>query len=117
MAASKREMADEARRQEANLSPEAKLANVLRELRQKVLDEGKNGNLTVGSLRVVDYKVDVMLYLRDTSRATLGQLEQLGFVQTGESKAVRLLIGRIDVRRLEELAQLDAVIRITPVVG
>lgn len=117
MAGSKREMADEAWRQEANRSPEAKVANVLRELRQKVVDTGKNGNLTVSSLRVVDYQVDVMLYLRDTTSTTLSQLERLGFVQTGESKAVRLLIGRIDVRHLEELAKLDAVIRITPVVG
>jgi Ca-activated chloride channel family protein len=117
MAGSKREMADEAWRQEANRSPEAKVANVLRELRQKVVDTGKKGNLAVGSLRVVDYQVDVMLYLRDTTSTTLSQLERLGFVQTGESKAVRLLIGRIDVRHLEELAKLDAVIRITPVVG
>jgi Ca-activated chloride channel family protein len=117
MAAPKREMADEAWRQEANLSPEAKLANVLRELRQKVVDAGQNGNFTVGSVRVVDYKVDVILYLRDTSEATLSQLERLGFVPTAESKAVRLLIGRIDVRHLEALAKLDAVLRITPVVG
>jgi len=36
--------------------------------------------------------------------------------QTGESKAGRLLIGSIDVRQLVELAKLDAVIRMTPVV-
>jgi hypothetical protein len=58
-----------------------------------------------------------MVFLRDTSPQTIDALKELGFVQTGESKATRLLIGTIDVRRLAELAKLDAVIRITPVVA
>jgi Ca-activated chloride channel family protein len=94
----------------------SKLAEPLRDLAQKVEKEGKNGNLTAGKLRVTNYKVDVMIYLRDTSDATLESLKKLGFVQTGESKAIRLLIGTLDVRKLEELSKLDAVIRITPVV-
>jgi hypothetical protein len=78
--------------------------------------ESKDGNLTLGKLRVVDYHVGVMVYLRDTSPQTIDALKQLRFIQTGESKAARLLIGSIDVRRLAELAKLDAVIRVTPVV-
>ena len=42
-------------------------------------------------------------------------LKRLGFTQTGESKAIKLLIGTIDVRKLKELAELEAVIRVTPV--
>jgi hypothetical protein len=71
----------------------------------------------VGALRVIDHKVDVMVYLRDTSPQTIDALQQLGFVQTGESNTAQLLIGSIDVRKLAELATLDAVIRITPVVA
>jgi Ca-activated chloride channel family protein len=96
---------------------QAKLAEALRGLDERVAKAGKDGNLTVGKLRVVDHHVDVMVYLGDTSPQTLDTLKRLGFVQTGESKATRLLIGTIDVRRLAELAKLDAVIRITPVVA
>ncbi len=99
------------------LPPEAKLAEPLRDLAAKVEKEGKHGNLTVGELKVVDYKVDVMISLRDLSDETLKALKELGFVQTGESKAVRLLIGTIDVRKLEALVKLDAVIHVKPVKG
>ncbi|MGH8066293.1 MAG: VIT domain-containing protein [Candidatus Entotheonellia bacterium] len=94
---------------------QVKLAEPLRGLDQQVAKTGKDGNLTVGKLRVVDHHVDVIVYLRDTSSQTIDALKQLGFVQTGESNAARLLIGSIDVRKLAELATLDAVIRITPV--
>jgi hypothetical protein len=90
---------------------------VLRGLAEKVAKEGQEGNLTVGKLRVTDYKVDVMVHLRDTSTATREALTKLGFVQTGESKATRLLVGTIDVRKLKTLADLDAVVRIMPVVS
>jgi Ca-activated chloride channel family protein len=97
--------------------PESKLAEPLRGLSAKVERDGRNGNLTIGDLKIVDYKVDVMVFLSDVSDKTLKALEELGFVQTGESKAVKLLIGTIDVRKLEELAKLDAVIRVRPVKG
>jgi len=99
------------------LSAERKLAEPLRDLAAKVEKQGQDGNLTVGELKVVDYKVDVMISLRDLSDETLKALKELGFVQTGESKAVRLLIGTIDVRKLEDLAKLDVVIRVKPVKG
>jgi Ca-activated chloride channel homolog len=100
-----------------SMAVQDKLAEPLRGLDEQVAKTGKDGNLAVGKLRVVDHKVDVMVYLRDTSPQTIDALKQLGFVQTGESNAARLLIGSIDVRRLAEMAQLDAVIRITPVVA
>ena len=95
--------------------PGDKLAEALRGLAEKVEKEGTDGNLTVGKLRVVDWNVDVMVFLADTSDETVKALKELGFVQTGESKAVKLLIGTIDVRKLEELAKLGAVIRVKPV--
>ena len=97
--------------------PKTKLAAALRELAKKVEKDGKDGNLTVGKLKVIGHKVDVMVFLRDTSAETLAALKKLGFVQTGASKATSLLIGTIDVRRLEDLAGLDAVIRVAPVSG
>ncbi len=94
-----------------------RLAQPLRGLWERVAKEGRNGNLTVGDLQVVDYRVDVMIYLRDMSAETIDALNKLGFVRTGEGKAVRLLIGTIDVRKLESLAKLDAVVRVSPVIG
>jgi Ca-activated chloride channel family protein len=99
------------------LLPASKLAEVLRDLAEKVEKDGKDGDLTISELRVVGYKVDVMIFLSDVSDETLKALGDLGFVQTGESKAVKLLIGTIDVRKLEDLAKLDAVIRVKPVKG
>jgi Ca-activated chloride channel family protein len=107
----------EAEGQPATLSmePQDKLAEALRGLAEKVEKEGTDGNLTVGKLRVIDWKVDVMIFLRDTSDETLNALKELGFTQTGESKAVKLLIGTIDVRKLEDLARLEAVLGVKPV--
>jgi hypothetical protein len=109
--------ADATVRQEADPNRRDKLAEVLRGLEQKVMQEGTAGTLTVGQLRVINYTIDVIIYLRDTSVATLQALRQLGFMPSGESKVIRLVIGAIDVRRLPELAQLESVIRIIPTVS
>jgi hypothetical protein len=113
----KEEMRDATIERDPAMVVQAKLAEPLRALDVQVAEAGKDGHLTVGKLRVVDYHVDVMVYLGDRSPQNLDALKQLGFVQTGESNVAVLLIGSIDVRKLTELAKLDAVIRITPVVA
>ncbi len=94
-----------------------KLAEALRELADKVAKEGQDGTLTVGKLKVVNYRVDVMIYLSDASEQTLNALKALGFEQTAESKTVALRIGSIDVRKLADLAALESVLRVQPVVA
>jgi Ca-activated chloride channel family protein len=94
----------------------SKLAEPLRGLDEQVAKGGKDGNLTVGNLRVIDHQIDVMVYLQDTSPPVVEALRRLGFVSTAEGKVARLLIGKIDVRQLAALAALDAVVRVTPVV-
>lgn len=111
------EFEDLTKRYDPNSATREKLAESLRDLAEKVIKEGKEGNLVVEKLRVINYKVDVMIALRDLSDETLAALKKLGFIQTGESKTVRLLVGTIDVRQLEGLAKLDAVVSIAPVVG
>jgi len=93
----------------------AKLAESLRGLAEKVQKQGKDGSLTTGGVAVTGYKVDVMVYLSDASPKTLEALKKLGFEQSAESKAVRLVIGSIDVRKLIDLAKLDAVVSVRPV--
>lgn len=93
-----------------------KLAESLRELAARVERDGQDGNLTLGKLRITAYGVDVLVYLSDTSDETMKTLRELGFEQTAESKSVRLLVGSIDVRKLDDLARVTAVLRVKPVV-
>ena len=95
--------------------PAHKLHESLRDLAEKVQKQGQSGSLTVGDLVVKDYKVDVMIRLSDTSEKTMAALKQLGFEQTAESKAVRLVIGSIDVRKLMDLVKLEGVVSVKPV--
>jgi Ca-activated chloride channel family protein len=99
----------------APAEPASKLDEALRTLAEKVSKEGRDGTLSVGGVTVTAYKVDVMVYLSDVSPKTLEALKKLGFEQSAESKAVRLVIGTIDVRKLLELAKLDAVVSVKPV--
>ncbi len=59
----------------------------------------------------------MIVTLRDLSDATLCALRELGFVRSGESKLGRILVGRIDVRKLEDLALFDAVVAVEPLHG
>ena len=94
--------------------PASKLAESLRGLARKVERYGTDGNLRLDGLDVVDHEVEVLLVLLDLSAPTLQALVELGFVQTGESALGRILAGRVDVRRLEELARLEAIVSILP---
>ena len=105
----------DADRRDAEFDPLLKLAAPLRELADKVAKEGEGGALTVDGIRVVGYRVDVMIYLSDASESTRQALAKLGFTQSAESKAIRMWVGSIDVRKLAELAKLDAVLRVEPV--
>ena len=99
----------------APADPASKLDAVLRDLADKVSKQGKDGTLTVGAVTVTAYKLDVMIHLSDTSPKTLEALKKLGFEPAAESKAARLVIGTIDVRKLIELAKLDVVLAVRPV--
>jgi hypothetical protein len=101
----------------APATPADKIAEPLRDLAKLVEEKGTDGNLTVGDLIVAGHKVDVMVFLSDLSEATLKALKDLGFEQSAESKATKLLIGTIDVRKLPDLAKLDAVVRVSSVPG
>jgi hypothetical protein len=97
--------------------PRDKLAPPLRDCAERVDRESTDGNLTIGKLKIIDYRVDVMIFLDDLSKETVDALKQLGFKQTGKHRAAKLLIGSIEVWQLEALAKLDAVIRVKPVVA
>ncbi len=89
--------------------PRSKLAAYLQDLAGKVEQAGRDGSYELGKLRVVAYRVDVIVELTDTSDATRAALEELGFAVSADSKAGTLLIGSLDVRKLEDLARLPQV--------
>ncbi len=98
-----------------SVEPEMKLALALRDLADTVGRDGKEGTLTTASVHVVGYRVDVVVYLTDVTPTAIEALKRLGFRPRTENAAARVVIGSIDVRRLKELAQLGAVVRVTPV--
>jgi Ca-activated chloride channel family protein len=99
----------------APADPLAKLDAGLKGLAARVAKDGADGNLNADGFVVVHHRVDVMIFLSDLSPETVKALEALGFTKTGESRAVKMLAGTIDVRKLEELAKLTAVTRVEPV--
>jgi Ca-activated chloride channel family protein len=103
-------------REEAEALPpaEQKLAPELRGLAEKVKQEGKGGNLTVGQIEVKDGRVEIRVRVTSLSDEVLAKLKELGFIELGRAKAISLLIGTIDVAKLKELAELEAVVGVDP---
>jgi len=94
--------------------PRLKLAGPLRDLESKVRRDGHDGTLTAGGIRVVHWQVDVIVSLRKLTPELRKRLEALGLTVRAESALARVLIGSIDVRRLDALVRLDAVLRVRP---
>ncbi|MGH9532675.1 MAG: VIT domain-containing protein [Terriglobales bacterium] len=61
-----------------------------------------------------DMKLEVQIWLADKSAKTLGELKALGFEVMAESKATRLLIGRLPASKLAALIRMDAVQYVAP---
>jgi Ca-activated chloride channel family protein len=59
-------------------------------------------------------KVAVEVWLADATPELLLQLKQLGFEQLEEPKVAKILMGRIDIARLMDLARLSGVRQINP---
>ena len=72
----------------------------------------KDGNYASGKVVVKGGKIDVAVYLFELNDKALAELSKLGFVKVLEAKAVKMVIGTIDVKKLEDLAWMDVVRRI-----
>ena len=55
--------------------------------------------------------------MRAPSETNLAKLKELGFKPTEQARAAMIIIGKIDVKKLEELALLDFVNRVGPPPG
>jgi len=67
-----------------------------------------------GSLRVDNGKVEVEIWLTDTSAKVLDQLKQLGFEVTVEGRFSRVVIGRLPVAQIRAAAAFETVRYIAP---
>jgi Ca-activated chloride channel family protein len=92
----------------------ARLDLTLQGLADKVAKEGKDGNLKLKDFEIKDGKVTIKVYLRDTSAEKIEELKKLGLEIIAEPKAIKMLIARIDVKKLDDLAQFDFVVLVTP---
>ena len=93
-----------------------RLATELKGLAEKVAQEGQNGNLTTADgVEVKDGLVEVQIWLSDASDENLAKLKELGLQILGQAKSVNMVIGKLPVEKLEEVAVLDFVVRVEPV--
>ena len=74
--------------------------------------DGRLGNMEAKFVK--DGKIEIQILLSDASPETLAQLDKIGFELLHHPKKKKLVIGRISIERLEELAQVKAVRYITP---
>jgi Ca-activated chloride channel family protein len=102
---------------DANLTPEQKRERKLQiklaaELQGLAAKVGDDGNYSDGKVKVVNNRIEVAVHLADTSEATITKLESLGFKILVRTKSVKMVIGTIEVSKLEALALLEEVRRI-----
>ena len=108
------ESSDRAEKEESLSPVQSKLAPELRELIDKLDANASRHSFTVGKIEVIDGRVEVRLQLASLSDEIIVRLKRLGFKELARAKSVKLLIGTIDVAKLEDLAKLEAVSRIDP---
>jgi hypothetical protein len=66
------------------------------------------------ALRSANGVIRVQIWLADTQPATLAALKKLGFELTGSARTAKLVIGRVDAVKLQQIAALAAVKWIAP---
>lgn len=104
------EMKPEERRQHLT---QTRLDPLLQGLSRKL---DKNGNYSLpGKVEVKQGKVRVSIRLADDSGANLARLKAMGFVISASTKSVKMVIGLVPANKLDELAQLDFVRYVAPV--
>lgn len=100
----------------AALGPQAKLAKALRDLAARVTKASPDtGTAKLDGVQVTAWRVTLMLFVRDLTDETREALEAAGFKVSDESSTVKMFVGEIDVRKLDALAKLDAVVQVRPV--
>jgi len=91
----------------------AKLAPALRALAERATRPGFKPTVEEAKF-LRNGKVEVQVFLTDTSEATLKQLKELGFEVVLQPTTAKLVIGRLPVEKLAALAELNVVRYVAP---
>jgi hypothetical protein len=92
---------------------EAKLHQSIR----AVIDRLKDGKALAGPDEVNfirDGKAEIQIWLTDKSEESLAELRKLGFEVVLDPKTAKLIIGRLPIGKLAELAELKSVRYVAP---
>lgn len=94
---------------------EQRLDKALRELPKK-MQASKTANYVVpGKIEVVDGKVRVSILLTQLTDDCLAKLRAMGVKVSASSQMLGMVVGYVPVDKLEDLAQLEFILRIAPV--
>ncbi len=103
---------DSAKPDVARSGSNPKLASSLRDLAGKISGEGTA--YTVNGIEVSHGKVTIKIWLTNTSSAILQKLKEAGLELVAEHRSQKMIVGRVEVKKLEELAKFDFVRLIEP---
>ena len=94
--------------------PADKLDTALKSLAKRVTEAGKDGTYSDDGVAVTAWRTSVIIELANMTPETRQKLKELGFEELGSGAAASVVIGTIDVRKLEELVKIEAVARVRP---
>jgi len=100
----------EAEKRQVRLS--LKLDRSLRGLAEKLAQNGKD--LRISGLQISDGWITIQVWLSDRSQEALDKLKAAGLKITFQATTAKMVIGRIEICKLDKLAELDCVERIEP---
>ncbi len=106
---------DEYDRRVVNEKPVEKLNENLKGLAEKVEKEGTDGNLKLETFEVKSGNIELILTATHISDKVLAKLKEMGFTVNTYSKEQKVIRGIVSVKKLEDLAKLDFILKIDPV--
>lgn len=96
------------------LKPEEKLAPSLLNLEDKVRKNGKDGTLILKDVQVTEWEVKLIVTLDFVSSRLLKEITKAGLKIETFSGGEKILTGRISVKQLLKLAELEGIRKIEP---
>lgn len=93
---------------------QGRLALALHGLAAKVAAANPDGDYTADGIVVQKWRLGVIVTFRTLNAEVRAALVDLGFEIQYEATAATLLVGQVDVRKLDDLAALDAVLAVRP---
>jgi len=101
-------------RRQAGETVDVAASTVLIEPRVKIKDESDKTSKIAPALMNRTGRLDVRIFLKNTSATTLAALKQAGFELIAQPASANVVVGRIDAAKLKALSELADVVQIAP---